>query len=193
MSYDRYLAICKPLHYTSIMSLKLPYYLSVWSWLAGFGISMAAHVLVLGLDFCGPNVIDHFFCDVSPFLELSCSDITDVQIEVSVVAIVLGLLQFVFIITTYICIFKAIFGISSITGRQKTFSTCSAHLTIVSIYYGTLCILYMAPTKGSYMNFTKVLSLLNSIITPLFNPIIYSLRNKEIQKAMVSFFKEKYF
>uniref|UniRef100_A0A8C5M921 Olfactory receptor n=1 Tax=Leptobrachium leishanense TaxID=445787 RepID=A0A8C5M921_9ANUR len=98
MSYDRYLAICKPLHYSSIMRSRFPHYLVIWCWVAGFGISMIAHVLVLELDFCGPNVIDHFLCDVAPLLELACSDITNVQIEVSVVTILLGLFQFFFVL-----------------------------------------------------------------------------------------------
>ncbi|XP_053568430.1 olfactory receptor 6F1-like [Bombina bombina] len=184
MSYDRYLAICRPLHYTTIMNVRLLHTLIIWSWMAGFVILLITYILVLELEFCGPNIIDHFFCDLAPLIELSCSDTSVVQIEVSIAAIVLSLFQFMFVIGTYICIFKGIFQITSTSGRQKVFSTCSSHLSVVCTYYGTMITLYVAPSKGVSMNFNKVLSLLNTVVTPMFNPIIYSLRNKEIREAM---------
>ncbi|KAM4675900.1 olfactory receptor 11A1-like [Discoglossus pictus] len=184
MSYDRYLAICKPLHYTSIMKLRLPSYLVTWSWMTGFVLSGISHSLILELNFCGPNVIDHFFCDLAPILDLSCSDTSIVQIEISIVATVMGLIQFLFVIVTYICIFTSILQIPSTTGRQKTFSTCSSHLAVVCTFYGTLVILYVSPSRGYSLNLNKALSFLNTVVTPLFNPIIYSLRNKEIRETL---------
>ncbi|KAM4749323.1 olfactory receptor 6P1-like [Rhinophrynus dorsalis] len=187
MSYDRYLAICKPLQYTSIMNIRLPRYLIIWSWMVGFVQSLITNIFVLQLQFCGPNVIDHFFCDLAPVLQLSCSNTIVVQIEVSTVAIVLGLLQFLFVIGTYICIFTSILQISSKIGREKAFSTCSSHLLVVCTYYGTMISLYVAPSKGYSFNTNKLLSLLNTVVTPIFNPIIYSLRNKEMKSAIRKF------
>ncbi|XP_063785591.1 olfactory receptor 11A1-like [Pseudophryne corroboree] len=184
MSYDRYLAICDPLRYSSIMNFKLPNYLVIYSWMVGFLQPLITHTLILQLEFCGPNIIDHFFCDVAPLLQLSCSDRTLVQIEVSIVALFVGLLQFLFIIITYVLIFYSILHMTSIAGREKAFSTCSSHLAVVCTYYGTLIILYLSPKRGYSFNLNKMLSLVNTVVTPLFNPIIYSLRNKEIRIAI---------
>ncbi|KAG8431041.1 hypothetical protein GDO86_019504 [Hymenochirus boettgeri] len=192
MSFDRYLAICSPLRYTSIMNRKLCCYLALWPWMAGFLLSMLSNILLYDLVFCGPNIINHFFCDLAPVLQLSCSDTTAVQIHVSTVVIAVGLLQFFFVFATYISIFISIFKLSSTSGRQKAFSTCSSHLMVVSIYYGTLIILYLAPARGYSLDLNKVLSLLNTVVTPLLNPIIYSFRNKEIRLAAVKFMLETY-
>ncbi|KAM5171674.1 olfactory receptor 11L1-like [Mantella aurantiaca] len=184
MSFDRYLAICVPLRYSSIMKQHLPQFLASICWMVGFTLSMISQALILKLDFCGPNTIDHFFCDLAPLLELSCSDTKMVEVHVSITVFLAGISQLLFVVVTYICIFTSILQISSISGRQKIFSTCSSHLAVVSTYYGTLITLYMAPTRGYSLNLNKALSLLNSVITPLLNPIIYSLRNKEIWSAM---------
>ncbi|KAM4749319.1 olfactory receptor 11L1-like [Rhinophrynus dorsalis] len=189
MSYDRYLAICKPLQYASIMNIRLPRYLVTWSWMVGFVQSLIAHIFVLQLQFCGPKVIDHFFCDLAPVLELSCSNTSVVQIVVSIGAIVISLLQFLVVIGTYICIFTSILQISSKIGREKAFSTCSSHLLVVCTYYGTMISLYVAPSKGYSFNANKLLSLLNTVVTPILNPIIYSLRNKDIKIAISKFIK----
>ncbi|XP_053319930.1 olfactory receptor 6X1-like [Spea bombifrons] len=188
MSYDRFMAICNPLHYPSIMNVKLPNYLVIWCWTAGFGLSFITEVLVFELRFCGPNIIDHFFCDLAPLLELSCSDTSLVEIQVSINVIVIGISQLFFVVVTYICIFNSILRIATSTGRQKTFSTCSSHLAVVSIYYGTLITLYMAPSRGYSLGLNKAFSLLNTVMTPLFNPIIYSLRNKDIRIAIIKLF-----
>ncbi|XP_075034458.1 olfactory receptor 11A1-like [Mixophyes fleayi] len=184
MSYDRYLAICYPLHYISVMDLQLRLLLVTWSWLLGFMLTLIPVVLVSTLQYCGPNVIDHFFCDLAPFLKLSCSDVYVIQTEIIVFSMPIILIPFVFILISYINIFLTILKIPSINGRQKAFSTCSSHLIIVCIYYGTLIIVYMDPTKGHSSNVNKSLSLLYIIVTPLFNPVIYSLRNKELQAAI---------
>ncbi|XP_018415301.1 PREDICTED: olfactory receptor 154-like [Nanorana parkeri] len=188
MSYDRYLAICDPLHYSSIMKHPLPQFLASLCWIVGFTLSMITQVLILELDFCGPNVIDHFFCDLAPVLELACSDTKKVEIHVSITVFIIGISQFLFVVVTYICIFTSILQMSSVSGQQKTFSTCSSHLAVVSTFYGTLITLYMAPTRGYSLNLNKALSLLNTVITPLFKPIIYSLRNTEIRNAVHKLF-----
>ncbi|XP_072006603.1 olfactory receptor 6B1-like [Engystomops pustulosus] len=189
MSYDRYLAICKPLHYTSIMSVKLKYSLVFSSWLVSFMLVLITLVLLCDLVFCGPNVINHFFCDFSPILELSCSDTTGVSIDMIVLSVPLILLPFLFIIISYVSIFITIFGISSTSGRQKTFSTCTSHLVVVSTYYGSMLIIYMVPYSGHSLTANKFISLVYIILTPLLNPIIYSLRNREIQSAVMKYMK----
>ncbi|XP_031750065.1 olfactory receptor 11A1-like [Xenopus tropicalis] len=185
MSYDRYLAICYPLHYFSIMDLRLLLCLTTWSWVLGFVLTLIPSVLVGSLQFCGPSAINHFFCDLSPLLALSCSPRTsEIQTEIIFSSIPVILFPFIFIIGTYLKIFLTILNISSKRGRQKTFSTCSSHLIIVCTYYGTLIIVYMIPAKQNFSNVNKILSLLYIVVTPLFNPIIYSLRNREIKTAL---------
>ncbi|XP_056409292.1 olfactory receptor 6F1-like [Hyla sarda] len=184
MSYDRYLAICRPLHYTSLMSVPLRYSLVLSSWGLGFILALMTFLLVFDLDFCGPNVINHFFCDFAPLVELACSDTTVVSIEMPVLSASLILSPFLFIIITYVYIFITIFGIPSTSGRQKSFSTCSSHLVVVSVYYGSMLIIYMVPYRGHSLSINKFLSLVYIVLTPLLNPVIYSLRNQEIQASV---------
>ncbi|KAM3920438.1 olfactory receptor 5G3-like [Leptodactylus fuscus] len=194
MSYDRYLAICNPLHYVYIMDTNLCVQLAAICWFLGVAISLVTVIMMSTQDFCGPRVIDHFFCDFVPLLKLSCSDTSPVILENILLATPLTLFPLVFISVTYIYILMTIFKIPSISGRRKSFSTCSSHLTIVGLFYGTLVSLYVVPSDGHSLNANKVLSLLYTFVTPLFNPIIYSLRNKEIKVALkryVSKIKEK--
>ncbi|CAH2291714.1 olfactory receptor 11L1-like [Pelobates cultripes] len=186
MSYDRYLAICSPLHYTSIMNFAVCLTSVTCSWLLGFSITLCTTVMVFQLDFCGPNVIDHFICDLVPLLKLSCSDTFVVEVVIFVLSIPIILIPFVFIFSTYVNIFLVILKIPFAAGRRKTFSTCSSHLTSVSAYYGTLITIYIAPNKW---DINKALYLLYSVFTPFFNPIIYSLRNQDIVKAIVTLMK----
>ncbi|XP_040275034.1 olfactory receptor 6F1-like [Bufo bufo] len=140
MSYDRYLAICRPLHYISVMGVKLKYSLIISSWGISFMLVLITLVILCNIDFCGPHVINHFFCDFSPILQPSCLDKTPVSIAMVVLCIPVILLPFVLIIISYVCIFMTIFGISSTSGRQKTFSTCASHLVVVSTYYGSITV-----------------------------------------------------
>ncbi|XP_040275056.1 olfactory receptor 6B1-like [Bufo bufo] len=187
MSYDRYLAICRPLHYISVMSAKLRYSLIISSWGLSFMLVFITLVFLCNLDFCGSNVIAHFFCEFKPLLDITCSDITAVSINMIVLCLVLVLLPFLLIIISYVCIFITIFGISSTSGRQKTFSTCASHLVVVSTYYGSMLIIYMVPYSGHSLNANKFISLVYIVLTPLLNPIIYSLRNKEIQSSAMKY------
>ncbi|XP_056424996.1 olfactory receptor 6B1-like [Hyla sarda] len=187
MSYDRYLAICKPLHYMAMMSVQLRYILVLSSWVLGFMLVLISLVLISSLDFCGPNVMNHFFCDYAPLLELSCSDTTVPNIEMIVLCFPIIILPFLLVIISYVCIFDTIFGISSTTGRQKTFSTCSSHLMVVSIYYGSMLIIYIFPYREDSLNVNKFISLVYIVLNPLLNPIIYSLRNKEIQASIMKY------
>ncbi|XP_077329783.1 olfactory receptor 11L1-like [Lithobates pipiens] len=180
MSFDRYLAICNPLRYISIMDFKLQFNLALWPLLTGILVTLLITILVYNLQFCGPNVIDHFFCDLSPILQLSCSDTTTVKAQAFIFSVPVIVLPFIFIVVTYVFISLAILRISSHNMRQKAFSTCSSHLAVVCMYYGTLISVYLFPSTGHSPSVSKVLSLLYVIVTPLFNPIIYSLRNREI-------------
>ncbi|KAM4749351.1 olfactory receptor 11L1-like [Rhinophrynus dorsalis] len=183
MSYDRYLAICKPLHYATIMNFTFCRHLVMCSWMLGVFTTLIVIILLNRLHFCGPNIIDHFFCDFAPFLQLSCSDTRIVQILSVLLAGLETIIQSVFIISTYCAIFFTILRMSSSTGRQKAFSTCSSHLAVVCTYYGTLMAIYVVPSGGHLFNMNKILSVLYAVVTPLLNPIIYSLKNQEIRKA----------
>ncbi|XP_063785659.1 olfactory receptor 10A7-like [Pseudophryne corroboree] len=187
MSYDRYLAICNPLHYTCIMDSILSIKLIIISWLLSFSMPLIDTVTLGLLYFCGPQIIDHFFCDYPPLIVLSCSDTSVLQLEVIFLSFPLVILPFILIIVSYIYIIQAILRLSSFTKRQKAFSTCSSHLTIVSIFYTTLFCIYVLPTRGQSRSISKVLSLFYTVVTPLINPIIYSLRNKDVKIAFEKF------
>ncbi|KAM4749385.1 olfactory receptor 9G19-like [Rhinophrynus dorsalis] len=184
MSYDRYLAICNPLRYSSLMSFHRCLHLVLCSWVMGFIVTLTTVIRVLGLKFCGPNVIDHFFCDIEPLLQLSCSDTSFVELMNFFAGFPVIFLPLMFIIATYIYIFHTILRIPSTTGRQKTFYTCSSHLVVVSIYYGTLITAYLFHSKERSLNLSKALSFLYTVVTPFLNPIIYSLRNKDIKTVL---------
>ncbi|XP_075131693.1 olfactory receptor 11L1-like [Leptodactylus fuscus] len=187
MSYDRYLAICSPLRYPTLMGLVFCKKLVSLSWILSL-FAMWMEVITLAMmQFCGPNIIDHFFCDLLPLLDLSCSDTSMVQLEILLLSIPVLVLPFTFIVISYIFIISSILKITSTTGRQKTFSTCSSHLTVVSLFYGTLFTSYVLPTRSQSVNVSKILSLLYTVMTPLVNPIIYSLRNKEMKAALGNF------
>lgn len=184
MSYDRYIAICKPLHYTMIMNIRLQYQLALFSWLSGFIITLNYSIKFSQLIFCGSYVIDYYFCDFYPLLDLSCSDVLVLEIQSNVFSFILVFIPFFFICVTYVCIILSILKISSVSGRQKAFSTCSSHLSIVCLFYGSLTVVYLSSAKNYSLNVNKALSLLNTMGTPLLNPIIYSLRNTEIKEAL---------
>ncbi|KAM4749388.1 olfactory receptor 11L1-like [Rhinophrynus dorsalis] len=184
MSYDRYLAICNPLRYSSLMSFQRCLHLVLCSWFMGFISTLTTVLRVLGLQFCGPNVIDHFFCDLAPLLQLSCSDTSFVELMNFVIGFPVTFLPLMFIIATYIYIFHTILRIPSASGRQKTYYTCSSHLTVVSVYYGTLITAYLFTSKEHSLNLNKVLSFLYTVVTPFLNPVIYSLKNKDIKTVL---------
>ncbi|KAM9312276.1 olfactory receptor 5V1-like [Gastrophryne carolinensis] len=183
MSYDRYLAICKPLHYTSIMNKTCCKKLATMSWLVSIVTMMTITITITCLDFCGPHIIDHFYCDISPLLKLSCSDTFLVQYEMIFSGIFMLFLPFLFIVISYICVILTIVKIQSTTGKKKAISTCSSHLTVVFIFYSTLIFIYNLPTSEQSLTVSKLLSLLYTVVTPLINPIIYSLRNMDLMVA----------
>ncbi|KAG9480510.1 hypothetical protein GDO78_012136 [Eleutherodactylus coqui] len=193
MSYDRYLAICIPLQYYTLMDFKLCRKLSVGAWAGGFILSIASCSLIYNLTYCGPYIIDHYFCDFLLVLKLSCLDTTIIDLETQTFSVLVTMPSFIFVCFTYFCIIKAIIKIPSSTGKDKAISTCSSHLTVVSIYYGSLIAIYVAPKQGHSYNMNKILSLLYTTGTPISNPIIYSLRNKEMKKSFAKLIRWPFF
>nr|XP_023966611.1 olfactory receptor 1020-like [Chrysemys picta bellii] len=184
MSYDRYLAICNPLHYAARMSGRACLQLAGGSWIGGFLGNSITTLSISQLTFCGPNGIDHFFCDLIPLVKLSCNDPHLMETLAFILSFLFSLVPFLLTLMSYISIITTILRIPSTTGRLKAFSTCSSHLIVVSIYYATLLIVYMFPTTDILNDFKKVLSVVYAVLTPLVNPLIYSLRNKEVQEAL---------
>ncbi|XP_072254871.1 olfactory receptor 5G9-like [Pyxicephalus adspersus] len=184
MSYDRYIAICNPLQYNTIMKHETCIKLVLLSWSLIFLPSLVEVLTVYNLWFCEQNIIDHFFCDMEPLLDLSCSDTSIVHIEMFVACFPLAIFPFSFIIASYICIIYNILIIQSTTSRQKAFSTCISHLTVVSIFFGTLFFTYIVLTKVQLFTLGKILSVFYTVVIPLLNPVIYSLRNKDIKTAL---------
>ncbi|KAM3924502.1 olfactory receptor 1E16-like [Leptodactylus fuscus] len=191
MSLDRYLAICLPLRYSSIMNMTCCIQLVVGSWLIGIVYLKIEVIMISQLEFCSSNIIDHFFCDFAPLLALTSSDFqlltwVDFSLGVSILY-----LPFVCITVSYICIFIVILKIPSSKGRQKAFSTCSSHLLVVCTYYGSLIGVYLSPSSVNEFYENKLKSLLFVVLTPFTNPIIYSMRNKEIIETMKSFYRKR--
>ncbi|XP_077118478.1 olfactory receptor 5P64-like [Ranitomeya variabilis] len=180
MSYDRYLAICHLLRYSSLISPDLCLRLVIGAWFLDIVLISSEFLVFIQSNFCGLNYIDHFFCDLGPLMELATSDISIVMLQDFVYCIFMIFFPFVFIIDTYFCIFFTILNISY--DIRKAFSTCSSHLTRVCAYYGTLIVVYMAPSDERSSNINKCRSLLYLVVTPLLNPIIYSLRNNYIRR-----------
>ncbi|XP_063785690.1 olfactory receptor 10A3-like, partial [Pseudophryne corroboree] len=184
MSYDRYLAICNPLRYSTIMNIRLQRSLVIYCWVFGFLVTQITIHFLFQLQFCGSNVIDHFFCDLGPFIELSCSSTYALQLDIFIFSVLVIVIPFILVVISYICVFTTILGITSKTGKKKTFSTCSSHLSVVTMYYGTLITIYLVPASGDSLTMNKVIALLYIVVTPLFNPIIYSLKNQEMRAIM---------
>ncbi|XP_068129447.1 olfactory receptor 6B9-like [Hyperolius riggenbachi] len=189
MSFDRHVAICKPLHYTIIMTFGHQLQIVMSCWFLGFTMSLVVYIFLKQLKFCGLNIINHFFCDIAPLLRLSCSDTYFVELITALVSFPLLLSPFLFILVTYIFILQTILKIPSSTGQKKAFSTCSSHLIVVCVYYGTLSSIYIFPPRENSVNTNKCISVLYTLVTPLFNPLIYSLRNQEIRSAILKYIK----
>ncbi|XP_008149302.2 olfactory receptor 226 [Eptesicus fuscus] len=184
MAYDRYVAICHPLHYSVIVTGRLCVQLAAVSWAGGFGISMVKVLLICRLSYCGPNLINHFFCDVSPLLNLSCTDMSTAELTDFVLAIFILLGPLSVTGASYMAITGAVIRIPSAAGRHKAFSTCASHLTVVVIFYAASIFIYARPKALSAFDTNKLVSVLYAVIVPLLNPIIYCLRNQEVKRAL---------
>lgn len=189
MSYDRYLAICSPLHYASLINFQVCQY-AAWAWLAGFTISAITLILLCESNFCGPNMIDIFFLWSHASHRAVMFRHNHNRSWIIFICNSSGITPICFIIVTYIFILYNIIKIPSPTGRKKAFSTCSSHPAVVSTYYGTLIAMYVAPLRQQIFNFSKALSLLYTVVTPLLNPFVYSLWNQEIHNALTMLLKK---
>ncbi|KAG8596513.1 hypothetical protein GDO81_001948 [Engystomops pustulosus] len=188
MAYDRYVAICSPLLYTSIMTRTLCIRIVTGTFLIAMFISIGQITFVFSLPFCGPNEIDHFFCDLLPVVKLICADTYTNEITILLYGSLVIFAPFVLILISYIKILAAVLGIRSSTEQHKAYSTCGSHLTSVSLFYGTAIVTYLR-TKSSYTHKgSKILSLLYSVLIPMLNPLIYSLRNSLVKTAIKTFF-----
>ncbi|KAG8541205.1 hypothetical protein GDO81_029473 [Engystomops pustulosus] len=190
MSFDRYSAICNPLRYSSLMDFKACVALATLSWSLTLSVICMKIINISLLHFCGPNIIHHFFCDLYPLLGISCSDTSIFQLQVTVIVVTLVISPLILIITSYILIISSILKIKSLNRRRKVFSTCSSHLTVVCIFFGTLCGIYILPNKGKTFSMSTAFSLFYTVVTPLLNPVVYSLRNKELKKAFYTSMKQ---
>ncbi|XP_028713596.1 olfactory receptor 13D1 [Peromyscus leucopus] len=184
MAYDRYAAICNPLRYPIIMNKVLYVHMAVWSWVIGCLNSLVQTVLTMVLPFCGNNVIDHLTCEILALLKLVCSDITMNVLIMTVASIALLIIPLLLIFVSYIFILSSILRINSAEGRKKAFSTCSAHLTVVILFYGSALFMYMKPKSKLTKASDEIIGLSYGVVTPMLNPIIYSLRNKEVKEAV---------
>ncbi|XP_029435375.1 olfactory receptor 6B1-like [Rhinatrema bivittatum] len=180
MAFDRYVAICYPLRYPTIMSNRLCIQLAALAWISGFAITVIKISFISRLTFCGPNVINHFFCDISPVLNLACTDMSLAELVDFILALVILIIPLTATVVSYIAIVAAILKIPTTTGRKKAFSTCASHLTVVTTFYSATLYIYARPKKINAFDINKLISVLYAVITPILNPIIYCLRNKEV-------------
>ncbi|XP_064141332.1 olfactory receptor 6C2-like [Loxodonta africana] len=183
MSYDRYVAICKPLHYVTIMNNKVCRRLILYCWTAGLLIILPPLSLGLNLEFCDSNVIDHFACDASPLLKISCSETWLIEQVVIVCAVLTFIMTLICVVLSYVYIIKTILQFPSAQQRKKAFSTCSSHMIVVSITYGSCIFIYVKPSVKNSVAINKGVMVLTTSIAPVLNPFIYTLRNKQVKEA----------
>ncbi|XP_029440333.1 olfactory receptor 5V1-like [Rhinatrema bivittatum] len=184
MAYDRYIAICNPLRYPTVMNQRACWQLAAGSWLGGFLNSVLHTLMTSNLPFCMDRKINHYFCDVPPLLRLACTNTYTSKTLLYVVSVFLGMSPFVFVVISYIRIISTILKIRSAEGRRKAFSTCSSHLIVVTVFYVTANFNYIGPGPGDSFDLVRLSSMLYSGLTPLLNPVIYCLRNKEVKAAL---------
>ncbi|KAM5287741.1 olfactory receptor 6C2 [Ctenodactylus gundi] len=183
MSYDRYVAICKPLHYLTIMNSRVCTLLVLSCWVSGLIIIVPPLSLGLQLEFCDSNAIDHFSCDASPLLKISCSDTWVIEQVVVLMAIFALIITLVCVFLSYAYIIRTILRLPSVQQRRKAFSTCSSHMIVVSIAYGSCIFIYIKPSAKEEVAINKGVSVLTTSVAPLLNPFIYTLRNQQVKQA----------
>nr|XP_004016874.4 olfactory receptor 5B12-like [Ovis aries] len=184
MAYDHHAAVCKPLHYTNIMTPRMCAWMVVGCYVFGF-LEASVHTWnAFSLPFCRSNVVDHFFCDATPLLALSCSDNNRSEMVFFILAGFNIIFTIMVILVSYLFIFVTILRVRSSEGHQKAFSTCASHLTSISIFYGTGAFMYLQPSSHHSRSTDKIASVFYAIVIPMLNPLIYSLRNKEVKSAL---------
>ncbi|NXI65608.1 OL287 protein, partial [Anseranas semipalmata] len=191
MAYDRYVAICYPLSYSIIMNSTMSTRLAVGSWISGFLVISVPTSLISRLSFCGSNIINHFFCDISPWTVLSCTDISHVEMVCFFMFAIVILGSCVITLVSYVYIISTILKIPSTQGRRRTFSTCSSHLMVIIIWYGSTIFLHVKPSIKASLELTKIVTILNTVVTPLLNPFIYTFRNTEVKEILKKTFSWK--
>ncbi|XP_049991710.1 olfactory receptor 8K3-like isoform X2 [Alexandromys fortis] len=184
MSYDRYVAICKPLLYTVIMSQRVCNVLVATPYCYCTFVSLLVVIKIFTLSFCGPNVISHFYCDSLPLISLICSNTHEIEMIILVLAAFNLISSLLVVLVSYLLILVAILRMNSAEGRRKAFSTCGSHLTVVTVFYGTLIFMYVQPQSSHSFDTDKVASIFYTLIIPMLNPLIYSMRNKDVKYAL---------
>uniref|UniRef100_H0XJR2 Olfactory receptor n=2 Tax=Otolemur garnettii TaxID=30611 RepID=H0XJR2_OTOGA len=184
MAYDRYAAICTPLLYSSIMSPSLCVRMVLGAYMAGLTASLSLLCALLQLHFCGPNVINHFLCDMPQLLILSCTNTYFIQVFIALLTVIFGIVNVLVILISYGYIVISIMKITSAKGRSKAFNTCASHLTAVSLFYTSSIFVYLSSSSGASSSFDRFASVFYTVVIPMLNPLIYSLRNKEIKDAL---------
>ncbi|XP_004459218.2 olfactory receptor 6C74-like [Dasypus novemcinctus] len=185
MSYDRYVAICKPLHYTTIMNSKVCTQLVLSCWLAGFLSIFPPLALGLKLEFCDSNIVDHFYCSSTPLLQISCSETQFIETMTFMSALVILVVTLVMVIISYTYIALTILKFPSAHQRKKAFSTCSSHMIVISLSYGSCIFIYVKPSVQQRISFSKGIAVLHTSAAPLLNPFIYTLRNQQVKIAFM--------
>ncbi|KAM4663664.1 olfactory receptor 5AR1-like [Discoglossus pictus] len=193
MAYDRYAAICHPLQYNLIMGKKVCYQMVLFSWLIGIIYSMTISVMSSLLPYCKHNTIRHFFCDVKPVLKLACADTHINELVLATSAGAISICTFCLTIISYCYIIIHLLNIKSSEGRRKAFSTCSSHLTVVTMLYGTAMCTYLGPSSEASIEKDRVAAILFTVITPAMNPVIYTLKNEQVKKSLRKLFSKANF
>ncbi|XP_058165327.1 olfactory receptor 6M1-like [Dasypus novemcinctus] len=184
MSYDRYVAICNPLQYSMIMTSSFCVRLIILSWVSSFLLILPTTIYRARLPYCGPNKIDHFFCDSAPLLHLACADIHTIELLDFLSSLVLLISSLSLTVVSYAYIISTILKIPSGQGQCKAFATCASHFTVVSMGYGVSIFVYVRPSQKSSLHLNKILFIFSSVITPLLNPFIFSLQNETMKNAL---------
>ncbi|NXS70287.1 OR4S2 protein, partial [Pandion haliaetus] len=188
MAYDRYIAICRPLHYTTLMTRRTCGRMVIGSWVGGFVHSIVQTLLTTQLPFCGPNIIDHYFCDVHPLLQLACTNTYAVSIIIVANSGMISLSCFFILVMSYIVILVSLKSQTS-KGRHKALSTCGSHITVVILFFGPCTFTYIRPSSN--LSEEKSVAVFYTVITPMLNPLIYTLRNEEVKSAMRKLWSRK--
>ncbi|KAG6516835.1 olfactory receptor 6M1-like [Crotalus tigris] len=191
MSFDRYVAICHPLRYATIMNYCLCTCLVLFCWIGGFLSTIVSFCLIFQLSFCDSNIIDHFFCDYSPMITLSCNDIRVLLSLASILSSVVLLSSLSVTAISYLYIIVTIFRMKATKGQQKAYSTCASHITVASIFYGSAIFMYSLSNKERSRDVQKAVAVLTAVVTPLLNPFIYTLRNEKVKETIKNFLKRK--